>query len=40
MPESQTEIDIELCKRLITQVLDPEKKIETFIIDAVDNLKS
>lgn len=29
--------DYELCKRLISEVFDPEKNIETYVISAVEN---
>lgn len=38
LPKSLVEIDLELCKQLITDVLDPERGIETFIVDFVEKL--
>ena len=38
LPQQQIEFDLEIAKRMISQVLDKEKNIETFVIDAVENL--
>jgi hypothetical protein len=38
LPEQQIEADFELCKLLITQVLDAEKEIETWVAAAVEAL--
>jgi hypothetical protein len=32
------EIDLELCKLLITEVFDPEKEIQSIIVDQIDKL--
>ena len=38
LPEILIEMDLELCKLLITEVLDPEKDIESIIVDQIDKL--
>lgn len=38
LPENQVFYDYELCKKLITDVFDPEKKIDTYIVDEIESL--
>ena len=38
LPEILIEIDLELCKLLITEIFDPEKEIESIIVDQIDKL--
>jgi len=40
LPERQILNDFELCKHLITKVFDPEKKIDTFIIDELEKIET
>jgi len=37
LPAKMIQHDYELCKRLISEVFDPEKNIETYVISAVEN---
>lgn len=39
LPEEQVTFDIVLCQLLIEKVLDPEKGIETFIVNALNQLQ-
>lgn len=36
LPQSLVEVDLELCKYLITDVLDPERDIESFIVQTIE----
>lgn len=36
LPKSMIEVDLELCKFLITDVFDPEKEIETFLVKSLE----
>lgn len=38
LPENLIEMDLELCKLLITEVFDPEKDIDGMIVDELDRL--
>mmetsp|Transcript_1584 Transcript_1584/g.2789 ORF Transcript_1584/g.2789 Transcript_1584/m.2789 type:complete len:230 (-) Transcript_1584:905-1594(-) len=38
LPESAIDIDFELCSSLIKNVFDPEIKVESFVVDFVNNL--
>lgn len=38
LPENLIEMDLELCKLLITEVFDPEKDIDSIIVDELDRL--
>jgi hypothetical protein len=35
LPASQNLVDYEMCKILIEKVFDPEKDIQTYVIEAV-----
>jgi len=39
LPDSCIEHDYETCKHLISEVFDPEKKIETFIVKALEEIE-
>lgn len=39
LPIKLIESDYELCKTLVTDVLDPEKGIKSFIVDKLENLE-
>lgn len=39
LPEKQVDYDFELCKMLIQQVLDPEKGIETDVVEALEKIE-
>ena len=36
LPEVSVDYDLQLCKKLITEIFDPEKKIDTFVVDMVE----
>ena len=36
LPENLIELDLELCKLLISEVFDPEKDIESITVDHID----
>ena len=36
LPENLIELDLELCKLLISEVFDPEKDIQSIIADDID----
>jgi len=38
LPQNLIELDLELCKLLITEVFDPEKDIDSIIVDQIDKL--
>lgn len=40
LPQDQIKSDLELCRILIEGVLDPEKKIESFIFGLIDKFIS
>ena len=39
LPHNQLEHDLDLCKKLIKDVLDPEKEIESYIVEALESIE-
>lgn len=37
LPESMIQVDFDLCKMLIRDVLDPEKEVDSWIVDEIDD---